>query len=62
MDNEPATIYKTNAVLRGIVVGKGKHSVVLKYQPTSIIILIAISALGGMGLLGMIIIPLIRYR
>jgi uncharacterized membrane protein YfhO len=46
IDGKPATIYKTNAVMRGVVVPPGSHKLVYVYQPWEIYGLIALSLLA----------------
>lgn len=36
VDGQPARIWKVNTVIRGVVVGKGKHQVVMKYRPFTV--------------------------
>jgi hypothetical protein len=36
VDGEPAPIWKVNTIIRGVVVDKGRHTMVMKYRPASV--------------------------
>ena len=49
VDGRPATIYRPYAALRGVVVEKGSHTVVLRYRPRSAMLGAMMTAVGILG-------------
>ena len=46
VDGRPTGIWKVNTVLRGVVVGAGKHTVVMRYRPFSVYFGFALTLVG----------------
>lgn len=59
VDGKPAKIYKTNGVMRGVVVPEGIYELTFEYSPTKIYVLMAVSIFM---LTGMIILILLLQR
>jgi hypothetical protein len=51
IDGKPLKIYRTNGIMRGIVVPAGVHELVFKYQPQTIYLFIGISMLTLAGII-----------
>lgn len=56
VDGKPATIYEAYASIRGVLVGPGKHRIVMKYLPRSVI-LGAIMTLSGLLIAALLCFP-----
>jgi len=46
VDGRPTGIWKVNTVIRGVVVGAGKHTVVMRYRPFSVYFGFALTLVG----------------
>jgi uncharacterized membrane protein YfhO len=46
VDGKPAQIYRAYNLLRGVVVERGDHEVIMLYRPTSVFIGMAMAAVG----------------
>ncbi|HYO50575.1 MAG TPA: YfhO family protein [Chloroflexia bacterium] len=62
IDNAPATIYRTNYILQGIVVPPGEHRVTLQYDPPAFKWGIAISIIASIGWLALVAFSVRRAR
>ena len=51
IDGEPATIYRTNRLMRGAAVEAGEHTLVYQYRPKSVALGAAISIAGLIGMM-----------
>jgi hypothetical protein len=51
VDGQPARIYRTDSVLRGVFVAPGTHVVEFVFQPRSFVFGLAVTALSALGLL-----------
>jgi hypothetical protein len=54
IDGRPAHVYRTDSVLRGVIVPAGEHRVEFVFRPKSLIWGLAISAASGLMLLGVL--------
>ena len=54
IDGRPAEILRTNRAMRGAVVPAGRHRLVYRYRPRSVVIGAAVSAIGGLAWLGIV--------
>ncbi|HYT93795.1 MAG TPA: YfhO family protein, partial [Gemmataceae bacterium] len=55
IDGQPTHIYRTDSVLRGVVVPPGKHVVEFVYRPRSLAHGLAITGVAALLLLGLLV-------
>ena len=62
VDGVSAPIWRTNRAMRGVVVPKGTHRIVFKYEPNSFRVGLAATVLGLIGLIGLAVPIRLRPR
>ena len=55
VDHAPAQIYQVNGAMRGVAVPRGVHTVTMRYRPVSTYVGAALSLLGVLGALGLVL-------
>jgi hypothetical protein len=58
IDGKPATDLHANYLYQGVTVPAGEHTVHFRYRPRSFIIGASISAVAGIGILGLLVVPI----
>ncbi|MEO8596182.1 MAG: hypothetical protein ABI759_22880 [Candidatus Solibacter sp.] len=53
VDHVPAQIYEVNGAMRGVAVGRGSHTVTMRYRPVSVYLGAALGAIGLLGVLAL---------
>jgi hypothetical protein len=53
VDGEPATLWPANVAFRGLRVNRGRHRVVMEYEPPRALLWSAVSLLGLLGTIGL---------
>ena len=55
VDHLPAKIYEVNGAMRGVVVPRGHHTVTMRYRPLSVYLGAALTLLGVMAALSIVL-------
>jgi hypothetical protein len=57
VDGQEQALWRANHAFRAVRVPSGAHEVVFRYRPTSLLAGLALSALGGLGVAGVLLVP-----
>ena len=57
LDDHPVSIERVDHALRGVFVGPGEHELVFRYRPPSVLVGLALGAIGLLGILAMLFLP-----
>src|SRR5947199_233890 len=55
VDGQPATLHRANLAFRAVAVPAGRHTVAFRYEPRSVRVGLALTALAGCVILGMLV-------